>query len=124
MDFGLHTLSLVTLVNPVVRQTPFFYVTQAALFWIAVVAVVLLVRARAPLPVTLFTAFALAMFFLSQAGPRPRFIFSLVGIYLIYAARLPKWAFWPALIVSAGLEAFLYGYWPHTVHRHHTFPYP
>jgi hypothetical protein len=47
----------------------------------------------------------------------------MTGIFLIYAAKLPKWAFWPLLVASAALEAYLLGYWPHS-NVAHTFPSP
>jgi hypothetical protein len=95
----------------------------AAGFWMGLIAVVLLVIDRAPLPVTLFTAFALVMCAISSSSTKPRFVLTMTGIFLIYAAKLPKWAFWPLLTASAALEAYLLGYWPHS-NATHTFPSP
>ncbi len=121
VDFGAHTLSVVT-GTWAADWAPLYYGMVAAGFWIALGAVVLLIIDRAPLPVTLSTAFTLAICSVSQVSTKPRYVLTMVGIFLIYAAKLPRWAFWPVLIATASLEAFLLPYWAHTAF--HGFPAP
>jgi hypothetical protein len=121
-----YTLSVLTgrgMLASAWHAAPLYYAMVAAGFWIALIAVGLLVIDRAPLPVTLFTAAVLVMCAISSSSTKPRFVFTMTGIFLIYAAKLPAWVFWPLLVASAALEAYLLGYWPHS-NVAHTFPSP
>ncbi|HEY6789361.1 MAG TPA: hypothetical protein VI365_18830, partial [Trebonia sp.] len=74
----------------------------------------LMIAARTPLPVSLYTVLAaLALAMGDATGPTPRFAWTALGIFTGASARLPRWLFWPLLAACAGLLAFLYGWWPH-----------
>jgi hypothetical protein len=47
-------------------------------------------------------------------------VWSAFGLFIGLAAKLPTWLFWPVVIASAGLLAFLIGWWPH----HYVGPAP
>jgi hypothetical protein len=122
MDFGAHTLRVLTWQVPRDAHWPVFNVLVIAIFVFAVVGIGLLIASRAPWPITVYTVFVLASVCDSQVGIRPRFILTAVGIFFGYAAKLPTWVFWPLLTVSALALAFYTGYWPH--HVHGSFPTP
>jgi len=78
-----------------------------------VIGVVLVLYARLPLPVTVYTVLlAISLFISNGAGPRPRLAWTAVGIFIGGGALLPRWAFWPFVIASAALMCFLIIWWP------------
>jgi Gpi18-like mannosyltransferase len=122
IDFGAHELSVLTWIFPPAHKYPLLYGLLVAMFWIAVIGIGLLIAARAPWPVTLYTALVLVSFCISNADIRPRYGLTMVGIFLGYGAKLPTWMFWPALVVSASVMAFLVGYYPTHLHDLHLPP--
>jgi hypothetical protein len=122
VDFGVHTFKMLTWQYPDESQYPLFYWLILVLFLVALGGIALLIASRAPWPLTLYSALVLVSIFVTQVSIKPRFILTMVGIFLGYANKLPKWAFWPVLAVSAGVLAFYVGYWPH--HVQGRFPNP
>jgi len=59
--------------------------------------------------VTIFLMLALS----ATAGPRPSSAWLALGIFPAAAAKLPRWIYWPLVVASAGLLAFLAAWWPH-----------
>jgi len=117
VDFGARELALLTWTLPAAHAYPWHFGLLAAMFWIALAGIVLLIAARAPWPVTVYTALMFISCAISApSGLLPRYTLSMVGIFLGYGAKLPKWVFWPALAVSAGLMALLAGYYPTHLH--------
>jgi hypothetical protein len=122
VDWGLHTFQLLTWQLPLVtKKAAFFNVVLIIMFVVAVAGVVAMISARLPWPVTLFTAATLAACIVSNGqSTKPRFVWSAFGLFIGLAAKLPTWLFWPVVIASAGLLAFLIGWWPH----HYVGPAP
>jgi hypothetical protein len=90
-----------------------------AVFWIVLIGIVLLIAARAPWPITLFTALVFISCAISYpSGVLPRYSLTMIGVFLGYAAKLPTWVFWPTLAVSAGVMAFQAGYFPTHLFTH------
>ena len=119
VDFGAHELSVLTWRLPAAHQHPVKFGLLVAIFWIALIGIVLLIAARAPWPITLFTVLVFISCAISTpSGVLPRYALSMVGIFLGYAAKLPKWVFWPALVISAGVMALLAGYFPTHLFTH------
>ena len=119
VDFGARELSVLTWSNPAAARYPWQYAVLAAAFWIALTGIILLIAARAPWPVTMYTALVFISCAISTPSiVQPRYTLTMFGIFLGYGARLPRWLFWPALAVSAAAMAFLAGYYPTHLHVH------
>jgi hypothetical protein len=84
------------------------------MFWLLVIGIVLMLVERVPLPVSLYTVLLFITVVIdSGGGPRPRFAWTAIGIFIGAAARLPRWLFWPVALVSAAGMFFLYAWWPY-----------
>lgn len=119
VDFGAHELAVLTWTYPRAHVYPWLYGLLVALFWIAVIGIALLIAARAPWPITLYTALVLAFCCVSPVDIRPRYTLTMIGIFLGYGAKLPRWLFWPALALSAAVMVVLVAYYPtHLRHLH------
>ena len=113
VDWGVHVFQLLTW--QVAKQSTFYTVLLLIMLVVAVAGIVLMIRARLPWPLTVFTILTVVASIISaEQGPKPRFVWSAFGLFIgLAAARLPKWLFWPMVVASAGLLAFLIGWWPH-----------
>jgi hypothetical protein len=113
IDFGARELAVLTWTFPPAHKYPWQFGLLAATFWIALIGIALLIAAKAPWPVTLYTALVFISCAISTpSGVLPRYALTMFGIFLGYAAKLPRWLFWPALAVCAGVMALLAGYYP------------
>jgi hypothetical protein len=80
----------------------------------AVVGIGLMIAARLPLPLTLFSILVfLATITASTPGVKPRLIWTAFPIFIGAAAKLPKVIFWPVVILCAATLVYLIGWWPH-----------
>jgi hypothetical protein len=114
LDGGLHTLRVVLWLDPGTTRYPLYNALLTAMAVAAVAGVALMIAARLPLPLTLFAILVIAAAVVSSApGIKPRLIWIAFPVFTGAAARLPRWLYWPVLIVSAGALAFLTGWWPH-----------
>jgi hypothetical protein len=123
IDGGLHTFQLLTWqASAADTRVVLFNVLLAIMFVVAVAGVVLMIRAQLPWQLTLFTVLTLLACVISNAqSTKPRFVWAAFGIFIGFAAaRLPRWLFWSVVVASAGLLAFLTGWWPH----HYVGPAP
>jgi hypothetical protein len=123
VDFGVHTFQLLTWqAGKATAQNAFFTVVLTIMFAVAVAGVVLMIRARLPWEVTLFTVLTLLACIVSNAqSTKPRFVWSGLGLFIGFAAmKLPRYVYWPLVVVSAGLLVFLVAWWPH----HYVGPAP
>jgi hypothetical protein len=119
IDWGARELQVITWSYPGQGKYPWQYALLVAMFWIALIGIVLLIAARAPWPITLFTALVFISCVISYpSGVLPRYAFSMFGIFLGYAAKLPTWLFWPVLVIFAGVMAFQAGYFPTHLFTH------
>ena len=117
VDWGAREWSVLTWSFPGVHKYPWQFGLMVAMFWIALIGIVLLIAARAPWPVTLYTALVfIAVAISTPSGLLPRYTLTMFGIFLGYGAKLPTWVFWPALAVAAGVMALLAGYYPTHLH--------
>jgi hypothetical protein len=100
----------------------FFNVVLTIMLAVGIAGIVFMIRARLPWQLTLFTVLTLLACLVSNAqDSKPRFVWSAFGIFIGFAAaNLPRWLFWTLVVASAGLLAFLYGWWPH----HYVGPAP
>jgi hypothetical protein len=116
LDWGLTELRVITWSDPYFTKYAFFNALVIAMFWAAVVGIVLLIAARAPFPVVLYTVLVFLSCVLSSgATAKPRFVLTAVGIFIGAGAKLPRLVFWPVLIVSAALLAFTVSWLPHNI---------
>jgi hypothetical protein len=123
VDFGVHTFDLLTWqAGKATDQNAFFTVVLTIMFAVAVAGVIFMIRARLPWELTLFTVLTVLACIVSNAqSTKPRFVWSAFGLFIGFAAvKLPRYAFWPLVVASAGLLAFLIGWWPH----HYVGPAP
>jgi hypothetical protein len=86
----------------------------AALIIVSLIGVAMMIAAHVPLPVIVYTLLTVILLLItSRSGPKPRYVWAAFGIFLGAAARLPRWLYWPAVMVSAALLAAFIGWWPH-----------
>jgi hypothetical protein len=79
-----------------------------------VAGLALMIWARLPVPLTLYSALILAAVVASSVpNLKPRLIWAAFGIFIGAGARLPRAVYWPALAVSAAALVFFVGWWPH-----------
>lgn len=113
-DWIGHEVRVLSWTDPGTAAHPFFNALLIAMAIFLVAGLALMLAARLPLPVTLYTVLAvLALGMANEPGPTPRFAWTALGVFIGLAAKLPRWVFWPLVVISAGLLAFLYGWWPH-----------
>jgi hypothetical protein len=116
IDWGRTEFRLLTWSDPVVAKYAFFNGLLIVMFWAAVVGIVLLIAARAPLPVIAYTVLVFLCCVLSSGvTTKPRFVLTAVGIFIGAGAKLPRFVFWPVLIASAALLAVTVGWLPHNI---------
>jgi hypothetical protein len=111
VDWGVQEFRLVTWSDPGAARYTLFNSLVTILFAVAVIGIALLLAQRVALPVTLYTTLMFVDLVISASADKPRFIWTTIGIFIGFA-RLPRWLYWPLLIVSAGLLFFLVGWWP------------
>jgi hypothetical protein len=123
IDFGEHTFQLLTWqAGKATTENEFYTLVLDIMFVVAVVGVILMIRARLPWELTLFTVLTVLACIVSNAqSTKPRFVWSAFGLFIGFAAvKLPRYVFWPLVVASAGLLIFLIGWWPH----HYVGPAP
>ena len=114
LSWATHELQLLTWTNPATSKFVLYNVIVIVTAVVLVAGIALMVKARTPLPVSLYTVLAvMALALADGTGPTPRFAWTALGIFTGASATLPRWAYWPLLVACAGLLAFLYGWWPH-----------
>jgi hypothetical protein len=114
LSWAVHELRALTWTDPATSRYVLFNVIVIAMAVLLIAGIALMIAARTPLPVSLYTVLAvLALGMADATGPTPRLAWTALGIFTGASARLPRWLFWPLLAVCAGLLAFLYGWWPH-----------
>jgi hypothetical protein len=109
-----HELHVLTWTDPATSKYVLFNVIVIATAILLIGGLALMIYARTPLPVSLYTILAvLALGMADMTGPTPRFAWAALGIFTGLSAKLPRFLFWPLVAICAGLLAFLYGWWPH-----------
>lgn len=109
-----HELRLLTWTDPATSRHAFFNALLIVMALALIAGIALMLAARVPLPVSMYTVLAvLALGMADKPGPTPRLAWTALGVFIGVAAKVPARLFWPLLTVSAGLLAFLYGWWPH-----------
>jgi hypothetical protein len=116
VDFGRTELKLITFrwLGTSAAKHADYQLLCIIMFWVLVIGVVLMLYARLPLPISAYTVLlTISLFINNGAGPRPRLVWTAIGIFIGGAAKIPRWLFWPVVIISAAGLAFLDGWWPH-----------
>jgi hypothetical protein len=107
-------LRILTWTYPAVSTHAFFNALLIVTALTLIVGIALMLAARVPLPLGVYTVLAvLALGLADKPGPTPRLAWTALGVFIGVAAKVPARLFWPLLALSAGLLAFLYGWWPH-----------
>jgi hypothetical protein len=112
-DFGVATVRAVFWIGRFERHhEKAFLVLLGIMFVAGLVGLVLMVRARLPLPVIVFGVLTIGLAFMStNAGPRPRLVWAAFPIFIGAAAKLPRVVYWPVVVVSAAGLVVLVGAW-------------
>jgi hypothetical protein len=113
-DGGVHTIAVLAWQVPKITQYPAYNAIITALGVFTVAGLGLMIAARLPLPLTLFSILVvLAVVTASAPGLKPRLVWAAFPVFIGAAARLPRVIFWPLVIISAAGLVFLIGWWPH-----------
>ena len=113
-DGGVHTFQVLFWQVRGVSNYPLYNVIIIAVTVFAVVGIGLMIAARLPLPLTLFSILVfLATITASTPGVKPRLIWTAFPIFIGAAAKLPRVIFWPVVILCAATLVYLIGWWPH-----------
>jgi hypothetical protein len=84
-----------------------------AMFVAAAAGIAMMFAARLPIPVSLFAILVLASCVVSSdQSTKPRFVWAAFPIFIGAAAKLPRFLYWPVLVLSAASLAFVIGWWP------------
>jgi hypothetical protein len=120
-DWGIHEWHLITWSLPGLDKHAGYFAMVIALVAILIAGVATMPATRIPLAVSAYTVLTSYSFIVSfGVGPTPRNAWTAIGIFIGFAAKLPRWLYWPALILSAAALCVLIGWWPH----HPTAPPP
>jgi len=107
-------LRVLTWTDPAVSTHAFYNALLIVMALALVAGIALMLAARVPLPVSVYTVLAaLSLGLADKPGPAPLLAWTALGIFIGVAAKVPAWLFWLLLVLSAGLLVFLYGWWPH-----------
>jgi hypothetical protein len=99
--------------DPGTSHNAIYNVLLIAMFVAAVAGIAMMFAARLPIPVSLFAILVVASCVVSSdQSTKPRFIWAAFPIFIFAAAKLPRFLYWPVLVLSAASLAFLIGWWP------------
>jgi hypothetical protein len=113
-DGGVSALRLVFWLDRHDASHKALVVTLTITFVVALAGVILMMAARLPLPLTLFGVLTILLAVTStDAHLRPRLIWAAFPIFIGAAAKLPRWVYWPLLIVFAATLFLFIGGWRH-----------
>ena len=111
-DWGAHTFSVLLWINPTGEHHKRFVVMLTIMFACAVAGIILMLAARLPVALSLFAILTILLTITSSnGGTRPRFVWVAFPIFLGAAAKLPRWLYWPVLILSAAGFVLLAAGW-------------
>jgi hypothetical protein len=114
IDWGVHTLRIVFWADPATARYRVFNLVLMLMFIAAVAGIALTVAARLPLPVTLFGVLVVLSSVVAYGqNTKPRFVWSGFTLFIGAAAKLPRFLYWPVVVLSAAGLVFLTGWWPH-----------
>jgi hypothetical protein len=114
IDWGARIYHVLTWSAPHMNRHPNYNVLVILLVATGVIGIALMLIARVPLVISVFTICVFASLLLSSsAGPLPRYLWPMLGIFIGFAAKLPRWLYWPMVVVSAVALFIVVGWWPH-----------
>ena len=112
-DFGRQTMQIVFWLQPVDRHAPVYNAFITGAFLVGLVGIAAMIRARLPWAVTVFGAATWCICVASAAAATtPRMVWTGFPIFIGLAAKLPRWAFLPVVIVFTLALALLVSWWP------------
>ena len=113
VGWGEHTLRIMLWADPGTTQYALYNVLLIAMFVAAIAGIAMMLAARLPVPVSLFAILTvLTCVVSSDESTKPRFIWAAFPIFIGAAAKLPRFLYWPVLVLSAASLVFLTGWWP------------
>ena len=113
IGWGEHTLRIVVWADPGTSRYAIYNVLLIAVFVAAVAGIAMMFAARLPIPVCLFAILVVATCVVSSGqSTKPRFVWVAFPIFIGAAAKLPRFLYWPVLVLSAASLAFVIGWWP------------
>ena len=113
VGWGEHTLRIMLWADPGTSRYAIYNVLLIAMFVAAVAGIAMMFAARLPIPVSLFAILVVASCVVSSdQSTKPRFIWAAFPIFIGAAAKLPRFLYWPVLVLSAASLAFVIGWWP------------
>jgi Gpi18-like mannosyltransferase len=111
-DWGSTTFRELLGLAPVDPNHKLFLVMLIVMFLTALAGIALMLAARLPLALTLFATLTILLAITSSnGGTKPRFIWTAFPIFIAAAAKLPRYRYWPALLLSAAGLALMVGGW-------------
>ena len=114
IDWGVYEFHVLTGTDAATSQHPGINAMYAALIIVSVIGVAMMIAARVPLPVTVYTVLTVVVFLITyRSGPKPRYVWAAFGIFPGAAAMLPRWLYWLAVIVFTAILVAFVGWWPH-----------
>lgn len=114
VDWGARIYHVLTWSAPHMNRHPNYNVLVILLVAFSVIGIALMLIARVPVVISVFTIGVFATLILSSsAGPLPRYVWPLLGIFIGFAATLPRWLYWPVVVISAAALFIAVGWWPH-----------
>jgi hypothetical protein len=113
VGWGEHTLRIMLWADPGTTRYALYNVLLIAMFVAALAGIAMMLAARLPIPVSLFAILlVLTCVVSSDESTKPRFVWAAFPIFIGAAAKLPRFLYWPVLVLSAASLAFLIGWWP------------
>lgn len=111
-DWGVQTFRVLLWLNPVDEHRKLYTLMLIVMFAAALAGIALMLAARLPLPLVLFTILTMLLVLTSSDGnTRPRFVWTAFPIFIGAAAKLPRAIYWPVVIVSAAVLFVFIGAW-------------
>ena len=112
-DFGRQTIQIVFWLQPADRHAPVYNAFITGAFLVGLIGIAAMIRARLPWEVTVF---GIAAWYISVASAEavatPRMVWTGFPIFIGLAAKLPRWAYWPVVIVFTLALGLVVSWWP------------
>ena len=112
-DYGIQTMHIVFWLQPAARHAPVYNAFITGAFLVGLTGIAAMIRARLPWAVTVF---GIAVWYIAvasaAAATTPRMVWTGFPIFIGLAAKLPRWAYWPVVIVFTLALGLIVSWWP------------